>query len=332
MPAAKWVDLKVVKELVSIEDVLRHYGILDDLERKGDQLVGCCPLHQGQAAKKHFSANTARSIFQCFYCKCRGGVLEFVIAREGIESGRNAPREAGLLLMDWFADRFAGDTSTRRAEHAPAKDDPPQEVEQTADDSGDLFNKPLSFELQVDAEHEYLSGRGLTPETIQHFGLGFCSRGSMKGRIAIPIHNPHGELLAYAGRWVGDTPPEDEGKYKLPAGFHKSVEIYNLHRVPSDARQVIVVEGFFSVHWLHQNGWPNVVSLMGTTLSEKQVELLTTRFAGVRLLLDGDDPGRQATDELVTVLAKRTWVRASQCPDGLQPDRLPAHELAALLK
>ena len=39
----------------------------------------------------------------------------------------------------------------------------------------------------------------------------------MKGRIAVPIHNAGGELVAYAGRWAGDDSeiPEGEGKYKL---------------------------------------------------------------------------------------------------------------------
>jgi DNA primase len=55
------------------------------------------------------------------------------------------------------------------------------------------------------------------------WNVGFCTgKGIMAGRVAIPIHNEQGELVAYAGRWTGD-PPDGEGKYKLPTGFHKSV-------------------------------------------------------------------------------------------------------------
>jgi len=75
-----------------------------------------------------------------------------------------------------------------------------------------------------------------------------------------PDHNEQGELVAYAGRWPGD-PPEGEGKYKLPTGFHKSSVVYNLHRAKDHAKDqgLIVVEGFFDCMRLHQAGIPNVV-------------------------------------------------------------------------
>jgi hypothetical protein len=82
-------------------------------------------------------------------------------------------------------------------------------------------NKPLSFQLQgVDAEHAYLQSRGITPETARTFGIGFFSgRGSMSGRVVIPIHNERGELVAYAGRATDDNEP----RYKLPVGFLSTV-------------------------------------------------------------------------------------------------------------
>ena len=53
---------------------------------------------------------------------------------------------------------------------------------------------------------------------IEHFGIGYCSRGMFQGHIAIPIHNPAGGLIAYLGRMVDGKEP----KYKLPRGFKKS--------------------------------------------------------------------------------------------------------------
>src|SRR5260221_14612843 len=91
-------------------------------------------------------------------------------------------------------------------------------------------NKPLGFELKnLNRAHPYLTERGIGPETVSVFRLGFCSHGSMAERIVIPIHNPAGELVAYAGRWPGN-PPDAVSKYKLPAGFGKSLELFNLHR------------------------------------------------------------------------------------------------------
>ena len=78
----------------------------------------------------------------------------------------------------------------------------------------------LNFELQgLDPSHAYLKERGFTTETIAYFGLGYCSRGLMQGRIAIPLHDEHGLLVGYAGRLVDDREiDEDNPKYRFPSG------------------------------------------------------------------------------------------------------------------
>src|SRR6185437_11124162 len=69
-----------------------------------------------------------------------------------------------------------------------------------------IVNAPLDFELKgLDATHPYLLGRGFTPETIQRFGIGYCSRGLLRTRIAIPLHDAGGTLVGYGGRVVDDT-------------------------------------------------------------------------------------------------------------------------------
>ena len=62
-------------------------------------------------------------------------------------------------------------------------------------------NAPLDFALKdLNVEHPYLLGRGFTKETIAYFGVGFCSRGMLKNRVAIPLHSSAGELIGYSGR------------------------------------------------------------------------------------------------------------------------------------
>ena len=114
-------------------------------------------------------------------------------------------------------------------------------------------NPPLSFALKLDPAHPYLAERGLAAETVEAFGLGYCARGMMQGRICIPIHNEHGELVAYAGRWVGPdaTIPEGKGRYELPPRFEKSRVLFNLHRI-DDPLHLVLVEGFFGAMRLHE--------------------------------------------------------------------------------
>jgi len=133
-------------------------------------------------------------------------------------------------------------------------------------------NPPLSFTLKLSYDHPYLKERGIEPELAQEFGVGFCRRGMMKNRIAIPIHNADGDLVAYAGRWVSRDLPEGEEKYKLPPGFKKSIVLYNLHRVKGK-EPLFVVEGFISIVRLHKLGI-DAIALMGRSLSQEQEKLL----------------------------------------------------------
>ncbi|MEW9503531.1 hypothetical protein AB1471_17515, partial [Jeotgalibacillus marinus] len=66
-------------------------------------------------------------------------------------------------------------------------------------------------------------------DTVAAFGLGYCAKGTMSGRIAIPLHNGDGELLGYCGRWPGE-PPEGTTLHKFPAAFSRSLELFDLHR------------------------------------------------------------------------------------------------------
>ena len=118
----------------------------------------------------------------------------------------------------------------------------------------------------------------MSAETAEAFGLGFCARGMMKGRICIPIHNEAGELVAYAGRWPGDAGwPAGEDKYKLPPGFRKSHVLFGLDRVLIRGYEgCMLVEGFFSVFRLHAIDVP-AVALMGCSMSDEQIELLARR-------------------------------------------------------
>ena len=118
-----------------------------------------------------------------------------------------------------------------------------------------MENKPLSFRLQLDATHPYLATRGLKRETIEAFGIGYCGRGLMKGRIAIPIHNEKGELIAYAGRWADKEVPADTPRYLLPEGFGKQAILFNLHRaVARDHDVMVIAESYWSVMKLDELG------------------------------------------------------------------------------
>jgi DNA primase len=229
-------------------------------------------------------------------------------------------RDAALKLAEWF---------TIKQDESPAPKATKPEI--PAGESAAMVNKPLNFQLKnVDSAHSYLAGRGITKETAEAFGVGYFSgRGSMSGRVVIPIHNERGELVAYAGRAIDDSEP----RYKLPGGFHKSAELYNLHRAIGESGttgRVVVVEGFFDCMKVSQAGFP-CVALMGSSLSEAQEELLTGHFKNAILMLDGDEAGKRVTDDCLLRLGRRMWVCVVVLPDGKQPDQLTTDEIRARL-
>jgi DNA primase len=308
-----WVDFKAVKAAISMEQILGRYQV-NWLRKKDEELRGRCPIHQGEG-QSSFHVNLAKNAFHCFSCKAHGNVLDFVAAME-----KCSVRDAALKLAEWFAIRPGESPAPKAAT-----------PENPVGDSALVANKPLNFQLKsVDSAHPYISSRGITKETAEAFGVGFFSgRGSMSGRVVIPIHNERGELVAYAGRAIDDSEP----RYRLPAGFHKSAELFNLHRAIGESGgsgRVILVEGFFDCMKVSQAGFPNVVALMGSSLSEAQEKLLACHFKSACLMLDGDEAGRYATDDCLVRLGRRMWIWAAVLPGGKQPDQMSDEELRRL--
>jgi DNA primase len=332
--ADNFVDFKLVKERVSMESVLGRYNIrLRRVNR--NSLRGKCPLptHTSEQSKESFGVNTEKSIWSCQSNSCSaarqgkkgGNVLDFVAIMESCSI-----RDAALKLQEWFSITTTVETlpATPRAGRS-REGEKEKLVAKKREESGEQseVNKPLTFTLKdVDPTHAYIRQRGIRVETARHFGVGFFpGKGSMLGRVVIPIHNERGELIAYAGRSIDGSEP----KYKLPSGFAKSAALFNFHRVEGDS--VIIVEGFFDCLKVWQSGSRNVVALMGSSMSEKQEELLA-RFEKVILLLDGDEAGKGAASEIAGRLVHSHFVRIVELENGCQPDQLSSDNLRSLLQ
>jgi DNA primase len=327
--ATRWIDFADLKRQVSIHDVLARYGILEKLrEKKPGKLVGPCPIHGGKNGTS-FNVDTAKNVFHCF-SECGGGnILDLVMKLEDCSI-----REAGEKLSDWFELRF--DRRGGIAKSAKRRAKPSRNAAATHNSGrrdASRVNPPLERPLKgLNHDHPYLVERGLTVPTIKEFGIGHSTRGLMRGRIAIPIHDENGDLVAYTGRAVDPELAEANGKYRLPDGFKKSFVLFNLHRAAEHAdRGLIVVEGFFDCFKVHQAGFPNVVALMGSTLSEAQQELILAHSDRIALMLDGDDAGEKCLREFYGRLRGHLYLREIHLEPGEQPDGLSDNRIRELL-
>jgi DNA primase len=208
-----------------------------------------------------------------------------------------------------------------------------------------LVNPPIDFELKnLDSNHPYLKERGFTDETIRHFGLGFCNRGMLKSRIAIPLHDPQGRHVGYAGRLTKDEEVSDSHpKYLFPGErekngvkieFRKSHLLYNAHRIKGPVDHLFVVEGFPAIWWLWQAEYRNTMALMGAHCSEEQGKLIVDLVkpdGKVWLLPDGNEAGRQCALSAFEQIAPYRFVRWIQLSEDKQPTDFVPDELAALV-
>lgn len=317
-----WVNFAEIRAKVSIAAVLTEMYGLTNLKPDGDKLVGPCPVHNGDSPRA-FHADLKKNIWHCFSrCQRGGNVLDLVSLKDGISI-----REAGLKLQERY---LGGDPPPSRAGPPAPIAAPPaaQDVEKP-----EHRNPAIDIELKLRGDHPHLTDvRKLTTETTSHFGVGFCSHGTLRGAIAIPIHDETGALVAYAGRRLKHDEVETFGKYKFPKGFKKELVLYNLHRASGAGREkgLVLVEGFFAVMALYQAGFDHVVAAMGCELSDRQVELLGG-FPEVVLLFDGDEAGCVATAAAREKLTGKTRVRAIQLRADLKPDELPVRAIKWLV-
>jgi DNA primase len=295
------VDLALVKAEANFEQILERYGV--KIGGRGKQRMALCPFHPDTTPS--CSIHLERNVFHCFGCSAKGSVLDFVARIENVSI-----REAAAWVEEICGLRCQPIPLTR------------QEVRRDTVSPRPL--RPLPFRLKLDPAHPYLSGRVVSPELAAQWGLGYCACGTVMqgGSICIPIHDEHGALVAYAGRRASNDIPRGVPKYLLPRGFEKRRVLFGLHRVKG-SEHLILVEGYWSVFRLYTLGLP-AVALMGRVLStEQETLLIETGVRMLTLLLDGDRPGREATERLLPRLATDFFVRVVRLPDGAQPDTVP---------
>lgn len=267
------IDFKQVKREVGIRRILDHYGLLPDLSEKGDRLSGSCPICDSES-KTAFRVSQEKNCFKCFSCDAGGNILDLVRPMEDCSI-----REAALKIADWFeivcgkgrrrprASRrrslkpeVSADSESQPSEPSPSKlqEKPPTESPAPQNSIGtppsparsdpkesagtdSPVNAPLSFELKLDPEHPWFEENGLLPETVELFGLGFCSKGMMRGRIAFPIRNREGELIGYAGLWIGEDLPGDQPRWKFPNTLNLHAIVYPAEKLGQQALETMLV-------------------------------------------------------------------------------------------
>jgi DNA primase len=170
-------------------------------------------------------------------------------------------------------------------------------------------------------------------------------------RVMFPIRDERSRMAGFGARVLN---PDDLPKFlnspQTPV-FDKGRLLYGLDRARKAIRaqdQVVIVEGYLDVIALHQAGYSNVVSPMGTALTEQQLFLLKRFSRRIVLALDPDAAGNQATlrglqvarqamghesEPIFDVRGLMSYearlqadIRVTTLPDGMDPDEIVARD------
>jgi DNA primase len=317
------------------------------LKRRGKDYIGLCPFHQEKTPSFHVSPT--KRMFYCYGCKAGGNAIDFVIKRDRIEfidALRMLAEQAGLEMP-----RF-GVSKQKAGEKQMLLD------MQSA--ACAFFEKLLIHPEHGAAAREYLEKRQINAESIQRFQIGYApdawdgllrsavgrkfqpqqlaagglakarERGdgfydTFRNRLMFPIRDENGRVIAFGGRVMPGS--QDPAKYlnspETPL-FSKSRCVFGLDLARQkmvETRTAVVVEGYTDVIVAHQFGVSNVVSPLGTALTEQHVAMLR-RFADrVVLLFDPDTAGDLAVDRAVGLfLTQPIEIAIASMPDGVDPD------------
>lgn len=312
-----------------MEQVLRHYGILNTFIRYEDVLIGPCPIHKGKDPAQ-FRVSLLKNHWTCASeCPHGGNPLDFIarMDRVGIHT-------AAFRAMAWFdldPEAIAGDQEDQPApSEPPVFGHAPKSVPQP-----EARPNPPPKPTPVSPIHPRFAEDGLTMQTILDFGVAF----SEEGHITIPVHNGAGELVAQVGY---STDNNGARKFAFPSDFETSEALFNLHRAKCESEDtpLLIVESIIGCMRLHQLGHRRVVSLFPypacpDRMSDAQEELIrqsTSRKSQVVVLFNEDEGSWSRRGELAVRLSKFVFVKVHMFVEETQTvEHLTAEDLADVL-
>jgi hypothetical protein len=293
-------DTKDLKLAVDIDVLLTSLGLSGKNSPK--EFRSSCPVHGGDN-KSAFKFNKLTRTWTCFTHKCNDSYGNDII---GLIM---AIMHEDFMGAVHFLEDLVGDTSHRKEVVNSSKFNidknfyirsslkPPEYV---TEESLSIFSGLRSnFFCMAD-------NGGFSKAVLDYFEIagGFTDKFGVV-RDIIPIRNVAGKLLAYSLRDTRLNPPSSDFKYILTENFSKDNTLYNLNnaRIFGTELPIIVVEGFKSVWRLHDMGYLNAVSVMGSVVTSGQVELLKLYAnSGVVLMFDNDKPGKEGKDLSIDIL------------------------------
>ncbi len=315
-------EVRHIRENADIVEIIKSYI---PLTQKGKNYFGVCPFHDDHSPS--MSVSKEKGIYKCFSCGATGNVFKFVSDYENVSFGESVKivaEKMGLTLKSTIEIK---------------KETKNKEEYQVMELASIFYQNNLMTEKGTKAL-EYLNQRGLDETMIKDFqiglaldknslytflskkkwsekrmvDLGLVSQNGLSyndifvNRIMFPIHNLNGQVVGFTGRiYLENSSPPKYMNSKETIIFKKGNILFNYHRAKEFVRakkELIITEGNMDAIRMYSCGFKNTIALMGTSMTNNQIEEIKKLRVPIILMLDNDDAGNIATFQNGTLLEK----------------------------
>ena len=326
-----------IKTKIDLVDVVSKYA---KIESDGTNHVCCCPFPDHNEKTPSFTIHAPGKMdWQTFYCYgCHVGskeetgvgsdVISFIMAMENLEF-----KEACQFLCDNYGIPYQNYEANPQAIKMKK-----EKTDQNIKYYNNLMNNSLVL--------NYLSERGISPESAKRFRLGLTYQSEYNGwkrnrlvfgitdvhynndkvsTIAFGYRNLMGEIKTPDGceYFPNDTPNVKYRNDSESIIFDKSKNLYGLSlalKAIREKKYAIVVEGYMDVILMHQAGFENTVAPLGTSFTEQQMDILRKYTDQILFFLDSDEAGLKSMRRILPKLLEKGFsVLVVEAPHGYDP-------------
>ncbi|WP_303826124.1 DNA primase [Ruminococcus flavefaciens] len=304
-----------------IETVMGGYV---NVIRRGRNYVCSCPFHSEKTPSCTIFTDTQN--FYCFGCGAGGDVITFIMKIENLtfpEAVKLLAQRAGLEVPSY---------GSKDSGYAKRK----TRIYEMNRIAANFFYTNL-FKGKDKTGLQYFANRKLTPQTIKKYGLGYASdswndltdllrskgysdeemadawlAGMKNGRtfdmfrkrVMFPIIDLRGNIIGFGGRVLDDSQPKYLNTGKTPV-FDKGSNLFSMNFAKnSNAKRLILCEGYMDVIAVNQAGFENVVATLGTAITPDQARLISHYAEEVIVAYDSDGAGQKATQKAINHFAE----------------------------
>ncbi|WP_340074509.1 DNA primase [Leptobacterium sp. I13] len=345
-------------------DIVQVVGHFITLKKEGANYKAKSPFVDEKTPS--FVVSPVKQIFKCFSTGQGGDAIKFVKLYKNLSFIEAVKAIAGICNILLEEEELSEE---RKSQIKTA-----QSLKALNDNVAKAYAKQLQHLPHTHWAKKLLQDRGYDNDAIIEFQLGYApgnlvskavvkngtlelaketglvktSAGTsydfFKERIIFPIHNKHGQVIAFGGRRSDEEDVAQYAKYLNTSEsviYNKSKTLYGLYQAQrsiAKSNYAVLVEGYTDVITLHQHNCTTAVATCGTALTFSHAKQLAHLCEHIIILRDGDKAGMNAilkeNGDIDTLLSVGLKVSVCVAMDDEDPDsmcRLPEMDIVAYI-